>query len=87
MGARGVGKASPLSGAGAPGLGPSLPPKGVVRLRPETWRLLASLRRQIVDSEGKPVGVESFDRLIRRLIEERPRVAPGPTPNGRGGGA
>lgn len=87
MGARGVGKASPLSGAAAPGLGPSPPPKGVVRLRPETWRLLASLRRQIVDSEGKSVGVESFDRLVRRLIEENLRSAPRLTPDGRRGGA
>lgn len=47
--------------------------RGIVRVRPETWRDLADLRRPVVDSEGKLVGLEAFDRVIRRLIEERRR--------------
>ena len=43
-------------------------PRGIVRLRPETWSLLASLRRPLVDSEGNLVGYESFDRLVRRIL-------------------
>jgi len=47
------------------------PPRGLVRLQPETWTLLASLRRPLVDSEGNLVGLESFDRLVRRILAER----------------
>jgi len=47
------------------------PPRGLVRLQPETWTVLASLRRPLVDSEGNLVGLESFDRLVRRLLAER----------------
>lgn len=59
--------------------GSAVPPRGIVRLRPETWGLLASLRRPIIDSEGNLVGLESFDRLVRRLIDEqRPSKADRP---------
>ena len=47
------------------------PPRGLVCLQPETWTLLASLRRPLVDSEGNLVGLESFDRLVRRILAER----------------
>ena len=43
----------------------------LVRLQPETWTTLASLRRPLVDSEGNLVGLESFDRLVRRILAER----------------
>ena len=45
--------------------------KAAVRLRPETWQLLADLRRPLLDSEGNLVAFESFDRLVRRILEER----------------
>ena len=44
-------------------------PRSIVRLRPETWKRLASLRRPIRDSEGTLVGLESFDRVVQRLLE------------------
>ena len=46
-------------------------PREAVRVRPETWKLLAKLRRPLLDSEGNLVAFESFDRVVRRLIEER----------------
>ena len=42
-----------------------------VRVDPETWDRLAILRRPIVDSEGNLVALESFGRVIRRLLDER----------------
>ena len=54
------------------------PPRELVRLRPETWQLLAALRRPLLDSEGNLVGFESFDRLVRRILDERRN------PNGAG---
>ena len=42
-----------------------------IRLHPVTRDRLALLRRPLVDSEGNLVAFESFDRLVRRLIEER----------------
>ena len=46
-------------------------PKQAVRVDPETWKQLAELRRPIVDSDGNLVALESFDRVVRRLIAER----------------
>ena len=46
-------------------------PKEAVRVRPETWRQLAELRRPLLDPEGNLVAFESFDRVVRRLIAER----------------
>jgi hypothetical protein len=46
-------------------------PNGMVRLQPETYEQLASLRRPLVDPQGNLVALESFDRVVRRLIEER----------------
>ena len=71
---------SPSAGIRAVAPVPAVPPRGIVRLRPETWRLLASLRRPILDSEGNLVGLESFDRLVRRLLDER-RAPPVPQPD------
>ena len=52
-------------------------PREAVRVRPETWKLLAKLRRPLLDPEGNLVAFESFDRVVRRLIEERkPDAAP-----------
>ena len=52
-------------------------PREAVRVRPETWKQLAGLRRPLLDSEGNLVAFESFDRVVRRLIEERkPDAAP-----------
>ena len=42
-----------------------------VRLHPETRDRLVHLRRPLVDSEGNLVAFESFDRLVRRLLDER----------------
>ena len=42
-----------------------------VRVDPETRERLAALRRPLVDSEGNLVAFESFDRVIRRLLDER----------------
>jgi hypothetical protein len=47
------------------------PSRGIIRLQPETWSLLAALRRPLLDSEGNLVGYESFDRLVRRILAER----------------
>ena len=47
------------------------PSRGIIRLQPETWSLLAALRRPLLDSEGNLVGFESFDRLVRRILAER----------------
>jgi hypothetical protein len=47
------------------------PSRGIIRLHPETWSLLAALRRPLLDSEGNLVGFESFDRLVRRILAER----------------
>ena len=62
------------------------PPRGLVRLQPETWTLLASLRRPLVDSEGNLVGLESFDRLVRRILAER-KIAQKPGWSSSGGNA
>lgn len=86
MSARGVGRAPPRIREGLPIPASSGNTRGVIRLRPQTWRQLASLRRQIVDSEGKPVGLESFDRLVQRLMEERtPSPARPPVDHSHGG--
>ncbi len=61
------------------------PPRGIIRLSPETWQMLATLRRPILDSEGNLVGLESFDRLVRRLLQERRPPSVAPPPIGRGG--
>ena len=42
-----------------------------VRVHVETRDRLATLRRPLVDSEGNLVAFESFDRVIRRLLDER----------------
>ena len=42
-----------------------------VRVHVETRDRLALLRRPLVDSEGNLVAFESFDRVIRRLLDER----------------
>ena len=42
-----------------------------VRVHAETRDRLALLRRPLVDSEGNLVAFESFDRVIRRLLDER----------------
>ena len=42
-----------------------------VRVDPESWDRLAALRRPIVDSEGNLVAFESFNRVVRRLLDER----------------
>ena len=42
-----------------------------VRVHVETRERLALLRRPLVDSEGNLVAFESFDRVIRRLLDER----------------
>ena len=55
-------------------------PKEAVRVQPETWRQLAELRRPLLDPEGNLVAFESFDRVVRRLIEERKTD---PSPRGR----
>jgi hypothetical protein len=67
---KGSGRPHPPWTAGWPRVRPG-PPRGLVRLQPETWTLLASLRRPLVDSEGNLVGLESFDRLVRRILAER----------------
>ena len=51
-----------------------------VRVDPETRERLAALRRPLVDSEGNLVAFESFDRVIRRLLDER--RADGTAPKG-----
>ena len=43
----------------------------MVRLQPETYERLAALRHPLVDSDGRLVAVESFDRTVRRLLDER----------------
>ena len=43
----------------------------MVRLQPGTYERLAALRRPLVDSEGRLVAFESFDRTVRRLLDER----------------
>ena len=71
MRARGVGQyvKTPPSNDESPG------PPGVqnayIRLHPVTRDRLALLRRPLVDSEGNLVAFESFDRLVRRLLDER----------------
>ncbi len=51
-----------------------------VRVDSETRERLAALRRPLVDSEGNLVAFESFDRVIRRLLDER--RADGTAPEG-----
>ena len=46
-------------------------PDAGVRVHVETRDRLALLRRPLVDSEGNLVAFESFDRVIRRLLDER----------------
>ena len=46
-------------------------PSTGVRVDPETRERLALLRRPLVDSEGNLVAFESYDRVIRRLLDER----------------
>ena len=79
MRAKGVG--SITSSAPRTGGSPVRPglPKAAIRLRPETWQLLAALRRPLLDPEGNLVALESFDRLVRRLLEER-RTLPASRP-------
>ena len=48
----------------------------MVRVRPETYELLAALRRPLVDSDGHQVAFESFDRTLRRLLDEHRTVDP-----------
>ena len=43
----------------------------MVRLQPETYERLAALRHPLVDSDGRLVAFESFDRTVRRLLDER----------------
>ncbi len=43
----------------------------MVRLQPETYERLAVLRHPLVDPEGRLVAFESFDRTVRRLLDER----------------
>ncbi len=71
MRTKGFGEATPRGGPSSVGRIRPTSPRGIVRLHPETWTLLASLRRPLVDSEGNLVGYESFDRLVRRILEER----------------
>jgi hypothetical protein len=71
MRAKGFGEAASMTDHRMVGRVRPGPPRGLVRLQPETWRLLASLRRPLVDSEGNLVGLESFDRLVRRILSER----------------
>jgi hypothetical protein len=52
----------------------------MVRLQPETYEQLAALRRPLVDPQGNLVALESFDRVVRRLIEERRADGTGPDP-------
>lgn len=52
-------------------------PRELIRVQAETGKRLAALRRPLLDSEGNLVGFESFDRLVRRLLDER-RVVPPP---------
>ena len=46
-------------------------PDAGVRVHVETRDRLALLRRPLVDSDGNLVAFESFDRVIRRLLDER----------------
>ena len=50
----------------------------MVRLQPATYEQLAALRRPLVDPEGNLVALESFDRTVRRLLEERRAAGPAP---------
>jgi hypothetical protein len=68
---KGFGEAAPRAGPSSVSRIRPTSPRGIVRLRPETWSLLASLRRPLVDSEGNLVGYESFDRVVRRILDER----------------
>lgn len=77
MSARGLGVTASRARKGSLVPGSYAPPRGIVRLSPETWQMLATLRRPILDSEGNLVGLESFDRLVRRILQERrPPLAP-----------
>jgi hypothetical protein len=71
MRAKGFGTISPPPHRNGARLVPPGLPKAAIRLRPETWQLLAALRRPLLDSEGNLVAFESFDRLVRRLLDER----------------
>ncbi len=53
-------------------------PRAIVRLQPDTWNRLAALRRPLVDPDGNLVAIESFDRVVRRLLEERRADTPPP---------
>jgi hypothetical protein len=71
MRAKGVGeyaKRAPVKGRS---LRRSRSLNGMVRLQPETYEQLAALRRPLVDPEGNLVALESFDRTVRRLLDER----------------
>jgi hypothetical protein len=67
---------TPRPGRSAPGANSTACLRGIIRVRPETWREVAALRRAILDSEGNRLGLESFDRVVRRLLNERSDAAP-----------
>jgi len=71
MRAKGVGEYTRAPPVRTRALRQSTSPNGMVRLQPETYEQLAALRRPLVDPEGNLVALESFDRLVRRLLGER----------------
>jgi hypothetical protein len=71
MRAKGVGEYPKVPPVKSKSLGRSRGLNGMVRLQPETYEQLAALRRPLVDPEGNLVALESFDRTVRRLLDER----------------
>jgi hypothetical protein len=71
MRAKGVGEYAKAPPVRTRSLRRSNSPNSMVRLQPQTYEELAALRRPLVDPEGNLVALESFDRLVRRLLGER----------------
>jgi hypothetical protein len=78
MRAKGVGEYTRAPPIKSRSLRRSNNPNGMVRLQPATYEQLAALRRPLVDPEGNLVALESFDRTVRRLLEERRADGPAP---------
>jgi hypothetical protein len=71
MRAKGVGEYTRAPPVKTRSLRQSNSANSMVRLQPQTYQQLAALRRPLVDPEGNLVALESFDRLVRRLLGER----------------